>query len=412
MDMTEKSKYNITSDRASYLLILFACFVTNISQSPTFVSRGWSSMISTSVWMVCVLFVFLTREKRFPRAAGYVYGVVFLFFMLLAINCVFTGIQYWRSSHITCLLISIFVFTIGCLEGSSIGEREWHGFLMTYIISSGIVALEIFIKFFARNFNILSRVYAYSSKNSVSQILLTAVILLLFGVGEEYKIRFNAIRIALIAFLSLLILVLKSRATIICFGILYIAFLKNPDFSSKLKAFSVVAIGVLVAAIFLVPSLNEVVIKGIILAGRDVKNLNDLSSGRVNIIRRGLDMIMENPAFGIGKHYLDCYPVAVMLQFGIPAGIVLCVIAALPLLVSLKIKRENDSPFINMVNGVLIVLSISDLINGLFEALTPLGPGAKCYSLWLIFGIATRLIANDIVPGNETGVSHIIEGQE
>ena len=81
-------------------------------------------------------------------------------------------------------------------------------------------------------------------------------------------------------------------------------------------------------------------------------------------------------------------------------------------MVSLKIKRENDSPFINMVNGVLIVLSISDLINGLFEALTPLGPGAKCYSLWLIFGIATRLIANDIVPGNETGVSHIIEGQE
>ena len=387
---------------ACLIVIVLTCFLTNLSQLPFFVVNGLSSKISTVSWVFCIMFVWLTREKTVPVLAFPVYGLTFLFLILMAVSSIMTGMEYWRSAHVYCLLISVLVFSVGTLEGPSIGEDEWFKMVASYVISSSIVALNIFISYFASGFDISSRLYAYGSKNSVSQILLTAVILLVFGISESYERKFKMIRLGLIVLLSLLILILKSRATIICFAVLYYAFLKSTEIGWKLKVLSFFALFIAVSAVFLVPSLYQLVIKDILLAGRDASNLNDLTSGRVDLIKSALETIYDNVVFGIGPYYLDCYPINVIMQFGIFPGLVLCAISLLPIVLSVMVHREEADQLKETINRTLMVLSVSYAINGFFEALTPLGPGAKCYCLWLVLGIAINL--NKSAPATDGNV--------
>ena len=48
---------------------------------------------------------------------------------------------------------------------------------------------------------------------------------------------------------------------------------------------------------------------------------------------------------------------------------------------------------------VLIALGYS--VNGLFEGLTPFGPGVKCYYMWLLFGILVGKPASGVPTGKD-----------
>ena len=136
---------------------------------------------------------------------------------------------------------------------------------------------------------------------------------------------------------------MKSRATIVGFGVLYAAFLVNKEIKKKYKFWSAIALLVAIVAVIQVPSIHKLVIDDILLAGRSITNLNDLSSGRVTIITRGLEQISDNLLWGIGKKYLYCYPITTVLQFGFVADVVLWIIALLPLFLSMKVRRINIS---------------------------------------------------------------------
>ena len=379
-------------------ILLITCFVTNISQMSMFVDSGQSSRVSIIAWVVCFAFVILSGKMVFRVTALSVYVLSIIFFVLIALNSMFTTNDYWGSSHVYSLFISLFVFTVGCLISNYIDEERWNKLIWIYVISSCAVALEVYINYFSSGFNITSRIYAYDSKNSFSQILLTSIVLLIFGMSNEQKKKYMILRRVIIVLLFILIALMKSRATIVGFGVLYVAFLTNKDIKRKYKFWSVAALIIAIFAVIEVPSIHKLVIDDILLAGRSISNLNDLSSGRVTIITRGLEQIRENLIWGIGKKYLDCYPVATVLQFGLVAGVVLWFIALLPLFLSLKVRRFNTSSgYYNVVTSI-IVLSITYIVNGLFECLTPLGPGVKCFFLWLALGIITN--AHDIILKN------------
>ena len=379
-------------------ILLITCFVTNISQMSMFVDSGLSSRVSIIAWVICFAFVILSGKMVFRVTALNVYVASIVFLALIAINSLFTSNDYWGSSHVYSLFISLFVFTVGCLISNYIDEERWNKLIWIYVISSCIVALEVYINYFARGFNISSRIYAYDSKNSFSQILLTSIVLLIFGMSNEQKKKYMILRRVIIVLLFILIALMKARATMVGFGVLYVAFLTNKDIKRKYKFWSVAALLVALFAVIEVPSIHKLVIDDILLAGRSITDLNDLSSGRITIIARGLEQIRENLIWGIGGKYLDCYPIATVLQFGLVAGVVLWFIALLPLFLSLKVRRFNtSSEYYNVVTSI-IVLSITYIVNGLFECLTPLGPGVKCFFLWLALGIITN--ARDITLKN------------
>ena len=93
------------------------------------------------------------------------------------------------------------------------------------------------------------------------------------------------------------------------------------------------------------------------------------------------EMISGNWFTGIGPTYFECFPLSAILQFGLPGGILIILISLQPLLVSFS--RRNRSLNWNL----LFLISLGYVVNGLFEGLTPLGPGVKCYYMWLLYGM-------------------------
>lgn len=84
---------------------------------------------------------------------------------------------------------------------------------------------------------------------------------------------------------------------------------------------------------------------------------------------------------GIGSLYFECFPLSCILQFGIITGSIIIGIAYLPVIKSLKLDRTN------VYSSILVIVCIGYGINSIFEGLAPIGPGVKCYYMWLMYGI-------------------------
>ena len=379
-------RVKINSNTINSLFLFLTIVITNISQLSYFINNRLSSMICIVIWLIYFLLAVIISNKILRKPVIPLIVTVFVFFFLTTINYIVTGLNYWESAHVYSLLISLFIYMIGCLLSDTINENKWHSIVIAYVMSSCVVAVDIFVNYFLIGFDITSRVYAYDSKNSASQILLTAIILVLFGMNEENKKRFRILNAIIATCLFILISMMKSRATLLGFLVLYIVFIMSKSFKRKYK-FIVSSIAILALLIIIInPTLNSLIIDNILFAGRNMSDLNDLSSGRLSIIRYGIDQIHNNLFVGIGNKYLDCYPIATILQFGLLPGIALWLIALIPFLFSFRYIKINKNSNYEM-RLTLAVISVVYLLNGLFEALTPLGPGVKCYLLWFVFGL-------------------------
>ncbi len=367
------------------ILMTATCVLSNLSQLPYFVDLGLSSALSTGLWAVCGVFVILFSRFSIRRSLKELLLFDLLFVVALAINTFLFQLDYWSSSHIRALLSANFVFIIGCCIANKVDRQLITWIIWGYVLSSCIVALDIYFRFFADGFNISTRLYAYKSKNSISQILLTSIILLLFGLSREEKKKRRILVYGISLALLVLIGLLKSRATILGVALIYLLFLRN----KQVKLFyKVLVTAMLIAAVIVVltnKQLNKLVINDILFANRDSSDLDELSSGRVTIIEGCLANIKAHFFEGVGGRYTDCYPLATVEQFGIVPGVILWVIALLPLIYSFREIRERRGQY-RLTMTLMVVAAVYEL-NGLFECLTPLGPGVKCYLLWLLFGM-------------------------
>ena len=144
-------------------------------------------------------------------------------------------------------------------------------------------------------------------------------------------------------------------------------------------AICIVAFGFIVMLVFN-REFNNFIFNKVILANRNVTNLNDLTSGRVNIISNFPQLIKGNWLTGIGPMYYECFPLSAILQFGITGGVLCIIISLQPLWKSFVFRHTSDTWYL------LYLIAIGYSVNGLFEGLAPFGPGVKCYYMWLLFG--------------------------
>lgn len=174
---------------------------------------------------------------------------------------------------------------------------------------------------------------------------------------------------------------IKSRATII--GIFFVAayfILKSG--SLRVRIFSTTLIAALVILVLLNDNLYDIVVNGILLSGRSAANLNDVSSGRVILIQKCMEGISENFWFGNGNKYLDCMPVIMLYQYGfIGAMMVFSFLIHIGWHVLFKIDRSPANLLAFLLFGCF-------MLNSLFEAQPPFGPGIKCFLLWVFIGFS------------------------
>lgn len=361
-------------------MLCILVFLTNLSQMPIFVDEGITQYISMPLWIILLGYYIL--NNRYPILSAFktvvnltiVFGIFYLIMSAL-------DPEYLRSALPSVLLISVFVLLCTSCIGAYVTDKDLSKIFTYYVISVVIVGLSVYERYIAQA-SLVSRTYLYDSKNSISQILLTAWLIILFTKFSGLKWTKYLYGVIFI-FLTYEIIMLQSRATIIGIPIaLIIAIIKGNISKGTKTAAIIFCVGV----IFLLMQGNtlDYFIEKVIYAGRNSNDINDLSSGRSSEWGAFFTEFSESPLFGVGKCKRESIILTSLLEFGLVGGVPLLIIAFSPLFFILKyskyISRTNEFP-------IFLIIVITYCLNGVFEQLAPLGPGAKCYFLWFLYGI-------------------------
>lgn len=360
------------------LILIVVVFLTNITQMPQLIGSGLNSKITLLCWGTCALFLIVTRRIKIGtkniRAFFALLGLLAITYILETV----TGNDYHNIALLYPFMVSVFVFMIGSLMASDYQNLQMKKIYYSYIVSGLIVGISVYFDSFASGFNWTSRGYAYESKNSVAQIILTVVILLVFIEIRGFMLQI--VRAAILIFMLLLLFMLKSRASLIGLAVVVIVVLFNK--SIKLRYKILLGIGLMfgIYAVCTNAGLYDIVVEGIIFAGRNHRDLNDLSSGRYDMLKEFMEIFPQNAVLGTGLYYLESFPLSVLCQYGIVGSIPFVILLLLPFALFKRMEKTAD-------RRILIVILICYYLNGLFEELAPLGPGVKCYFLWFLLGL-------------------------
>ena len=91
-------------------LVALACFLSNISQLPLFVSAGMTQKLNMPIWIVLLLYIFLKKKIRIFYSTFKMFFAIGVVFILILLSSIFTNIAYFSSSVLQ------FVFHMQCQQ--------------------------------------------------------------------------------------------------------------------------------------------------------------------------------------------------------------------------------------------------------------------------------------------------------
>lgn len=389
-NLNDNLKINsISKGKSRFNIFLGICVaLTNLTQLPVFAQNGFSSDLATFIWVIlfAVLFINILIKGKIRIVNSAIKEVAFIaYFVLFAALCeFFTGRNYLNTALASAMYVSVFIYFVGIVSARYFDENTVKTISTFYILSASIVAINIFFEFLL-GYDISSRFYAYTSKNSVSQIIITAVIMIIvFKFNLKTKKLLDEILtigyVVLFVFLVYTILLLRSRATIIALPFIFIAIMWWGKTNRKAAIF--ITIGIVMVFIYFIlnPTVYDSFIKNVIYAGRG-DTFADLSSERdVEWKNFGSDFSIS-PLIGLGSNKRESLILTALLEYGLLGGIPILLYALNPLyygLNKLNLKKSETQMF--------ILIAFTYILNGVFEQLSPFGPGVKCYILWFLMG--------------------------
>lgn len=360
--------------------LYLGCLLSNISQLPLFVRTGLTQRLAFPGWILLAVSIFLSGRVKIRKPVLNQLGLGFIFVTWLLIESLIFRKRQFSSSMFYSYMISLFIFLLGSWSSEYVDDRVLKNINSIFVGSMLVVTTNIFVEYFGVGYNLATRLYAYSSKNSVSQIIFTAIILLIVRYRPQ-RIIGRIVKSITVAFELYVVLLLRARATLASLILCILVLIFAKDTNKKTKgAISIVAVGVIIL-LFTNAQFNNFIFNDVLFAGRNAADLDDLTSGRVTIITSFPKLISGNWFTGIGPTYYECFPLSAILQFGLIGGIICIVISLQPLLKSSISRHFSEGWYL------LLLIAIGYSVNGLFEGLTPFGPGVKCYYMWLLFGI-------------------------
>lgn len=360
-------------------LILFLATITLslLSQLPSVLESGADKAFKI-VWILPFVFSLTTSPHLFISNKLQPF---YLFVFTIALYCfscqMATGYTY-IASDITNITISLLVTIVSYTFWRQYGNISVMQAICVIIIICGtLLALQVYTGFL-RGADIMSNSYAYDAKNSVAQILLCCAFIILVFFSPKTKGLFFIGRAAAIIILIVMVLT-RSRATLLsAFYIVYYYAFRSGN--KKLKAGIIVITLLSIAILLLIPNIYDVIVQGILFGGRDSSDVNSLSSGRVFLYAIALQKIPQHPWIGSGEYYVDCMPLNILTEFGI-FGLTIILSFILVIFLFLRKKQKTDK-----LCSATYAIFMSFLVNSLFEAQPPFGPGMKCFLLWMLFG--------------------------
>jgi hypothetical protein len=360
------------------ILLLFASILlTILSQHPSLLENGLGR-IFLLIWSIPIIRFTVSKSITFDKVLVVPISIYIIFGFFLLLAEAITGDRYLDIPNLYNLSLMMAIMLIGYFFASKITENEfiillfWSCLIGGFILSYGIYASS-----FKVNFNIMSIQYAYSAKNSASQIVFSCFVFILLMPSST---KFLLLKYPVLLFMGYIIILMKSRATILCFVVLILLIIIKSD-NRKLKIYTTFFVIAGIISILYFGNLSKYFIEGVLLGGRNVNNLEDVSSGRMSMIYSFPTLFYDNLFFGRGYYFLESFPLATIVQVGIIGS---TIIFSLLLWVFRSIKTKFY--FHNPLDLSIIILFYSYMLNSLFEEQAPFGPGAKSFLFWLSFG--------------------------
>lgn len=361
------------------ILFSISIALSILSQLPIFLESGASDYMKM-FWLVPAIVIIPQTLKSLSNVNIRIFLLfVFTFYLYCFLMESFQNINY-IGADLNNILISFFIFTVSfCYFKLNHSQKDINIICFVLLTVSGIVAFIIYTS--ASLVSTLEEtIYAYNNKNSMGQILLSNLIFCSFMYKLEKK-RLIIFKWLAVIFLIVVMFLLKSRSTILgfFFVILYFAF------SQKYLKYRFYLFGLLLASVLIVlnsSSMYQMLVENILFANQDVTDINALSSSRVDRYPFYISGFMQSPLIGNGNRYFDCMPLIMLYQYGI-LGTIIVFLFILKIYISIN-KIKNDT----ILNLSAYLLLCVFLINSLFEAQAPFGPGIKCFLLWMTMGFS------------------------
>lgn len=360
------------------LLFYIAIFCSIISQANGIVETQLGTILKLS-WVLPFLLCLSGQIKSLAhRRIQYIFVLTFLFLTFCFVTQNITGTQYLGNDIYNICVSIIFIIT-SYLFWKKRGSKHLLNNISLILIISAIVLAYSFVPLLM-NSSIIGRDYAVENKNNIAYLLLSCAIFCIINYRPQIKkMRFLAL---VFAFLLLAYMILlKSRATILGLFLIisYFIFISR---NKKVQLGITIATSCVVLFIILTPEYYESIVNGILFAGRDASNINDLSSNRISIFYNRLsDFSVDNCLYGIGNVYFDSFPIAIVVQYGLIGASILFLYLK-KIICHINNLNKIDNPI--FLTSFLLLISL--LTNSLFEAYPPFGPGTKCMVFWMCYG--------------------------
>lgn len=372
-----------TSNTITNILVIVV-FILNLSQLPIFLNNGMIKIVTFFSWLILLYFIFISKGRRLNVDLIKYLTPLFLFDILMMIFEILTGNGYLQSEFIYPIHLSAFIFTVAFFLGQCVKENIIHKIAKSYIFSSLIVSLVVYIQFFKGKSFFANEGYLYTSKNSLAISILISLLLILIVEKKLNTIK----KVILSAFFTFMIIIMQSRTSILC-GI--IAIIYNIIFIKKSiikKLLYTIILLIIIIMIFNNDYFRNIIMNNIM--NIDVgSNINSISSGRIEQYSGFAYIFRNNYLIGNGGIYIESFPLSVIASYGIIIGFFVFIFSLIPFIILIRYRKIKKY---EMLRKIILLIGIIMLINSLFEQLSPFGPGAKCYTLWLFTGIYLGLI--------------------
>ncbi|MFD0798205.1 hypothetical protein ACFQZJ_12095 [Maribacter chungangensis] len=365
-------------------VFFLSVFLTLISQVPQVLEMQISVYLQSS-WLVTLVLLIVNRSIFIGEAVTFI-ALLFIFLIIYALLMqIVSGNDYFESAHIGNIAKSLLIFIIAYNSAPYFTDTDFAKWLGRIgLIGGTILAISIYWASFATEFDVKDITYAYKAKNSASQILLSCQIFVLLLFQSKVKVT-RLFKVVFLLFTLYLILMLKSRATIL--GLIFVIILTYRYTSNKIiKKLTLVFTLISGSIVLFFEDIRNILIENILFGGRDINDLNEVSSGRVEFLYEFPELFSENIWFGRGYYFIDSFPLSILLGFGAIGSLFIFIFLLLPILFLRKRLR-----FYNPLHLVFLLLVVTYYFNGLFEEQSPFGPGSKNFLLWLILGYLFRV---------------------
>ncbi len=361
------------------IVFLLTIFASLMSQLPIVLDNDYDGYLK-AMWLIPFAFLGIFKFKTYtekPLWFMYVGTLCMLFYC--AICEAFTGQNYMNIDLYNMSLSLMIGITSYSLFRNYYSKTLLFSISIISMIGSLILCLYLYELYFI-DYDIMDRMYAFKAKNAMGQILFNcSIVIALYSNSKNIFVK--SLQYFSIAIILVMLCMLKSRATLI--GVFFtIAYMIVQSRSKVVRWATVFVVSLSLTYIFMNDYYYDMIFNGILFAGRDISDINELSSERVYTIEQALEVIPRNLWIGIGDKYIDCMPVAMILQFGLLGAAIVFAYIGVTLSKVLSLDRDNK------IHLVTYLLMMAMMLNSLFEAQPPFGPGVKCFMLWMALGFS------------------------